>query len=102
MDNVYELELREGDSGKIDFLCRCVEGFSVLWGEFAGTSYRGNSLEGFLSDRLEWLDYDSLFIIAKDIRNEVRSLLPCSMTAEDFEAIMDKHIDRYLENCGEH
>lgn len=96
MDKVYDLSLREGDSGKIDFLCACVEGFSDLWEEFAGTSYRGNSLEGLLSDRLEWL-YSKNFTIASGVREEVKSMLPCSMTAKEFEDIVDKHIDRYLE-----
>lgn len=94
---LYDLRLREGDSGKIEFLCVCVEGFDDLWKEFAGTSYRWNILEGLLPDRLEWVGYDNLLTIAKDIRDEVRSTLPCSMTAKDFEKIVNKHIDRYLE-----
>lgn len=89
-ENMYNLELV--DSG-VGYLCLSVGGFKPLWKEYV-VKYR------YLTPDEEDYPLESLFIVtsglkavearsvARRVRGEVKSILPCTMSANELQSII--------------
>lgn len=86
---MYKLELIDND---MSYLCLSVKGFIPLWRELIlllDLSYREYDfpLEAILSD---WMGLDVILASSKseEIRNKIKSLLPCKMSAKELQSII--------------
>lgn len=86
---MYNLVLVDGSLG---YLCISVRGFIPLWEEcilLLGLSYGEYNypLEAILRDEMG-LDVASARNKTEEIRNKVKSLLPCTMSAKELHSII--------------
>lgn len=86
---MHDLELIDND---VSYLCLSVRGFIPLWREFVlllDLSYREYDfpLEAIIRD---WMGLDVILASSKSdaIRNKVKSLLPCKMSAKELQSII--------------